>query len=72
MANKHTKCPNCGQRGSLEKIRCQRTKFSIQKAVVGSLVGGPIGMLIGGALGNKKYTYRCSECGFEQEPDSIL
>lgn len=36
-----------------KKIRCQRTKFSIQKAVVSSLVGGPIGMLIGGALGKK-------------------
>lgn len=72
MANKHTKCPNCGEKGTMKKARCQRTKFSVKKAAVGSLFGGPIGMLIGGALGNKKYTYRCSNCGFEQEPDSLV
>lgn len=56
----------------MEKVRCQRTKFSVKKAVVGSVIAGPAGMLVGGVMGNKKYTYKCSECGFVQEPDSLV
>lgn len=72
MATKYTKCPNCGARGSMEKASYQRTKFSIKKATIGSVVAGPLGMLVGGSLGNKKYTYRCNECGFVIEPETLV
>ena len=72
MANKFTKCPNCGERGTMEKSSYQRTKFSVKKATIGSLIGGPIGMLFGGCLGNKKYTYKCSKCGFEIQPEKLV
>ena len=72
MANQMTRCPNCGERGTMERASCQKTKFSIGKAVVGSFVAGPLGMFVGGMMGTRRYSYRCSQCGFEKLPDELL
>lgn len=66
------KCPSCGAKGTMVKSKQQRTKISVSKAVVGTCVAGPLGMLVGGLMGNKKFTYKCTECGFEKEPDTIV
>ena len=73
MANKApSKCPSCGAKGTMVKAKLQRTKFSPSKALAGSLIAGPLGTLVGGLLGNKRITYRCTECGFIQEPDKLV
>lgn len=66
------KCPGCGAKGTMVKASQQRTKFSASKAVVGTCIAGPLGLVVGGCIGNKKITYRCTECGFEKEPDTLL
>lgn len=66
------KCPGCGAKDTMVKVRQQRTKFSPSKALAGSLIAGPLGTLVGGLLGNKRITYRCTECGFIQEPDKLV
>ena len=72
MSRSFYKCPNCGARGTMEKASQQKTKFSMSKAFIGTFLAGPLGMLVGGAMGNKKITYRCEECGFEIEPDTMV
>lgn len=66
------KCPSCGAKGTMVKARQQRTRFSISKAIVGACIAGPLGLAIGSCIGNIKTTYRCTECGFEKEPDTLL
>lgn len=66
------KCLNCGAKCTMVKASQQRTKFSLSKAIAGAFVAGPLGTLIGGLIGNKKITYKCTECGFEQEPDVLI
>ena len=66
------KCPGCGAKGTMVMIRQKRTKFSPSKAVAGAFIAGPLGTLVGGLIGNKENTYKCTECGFVQEPDKLL
>ena len=58
-------CPKC-KMGFLRPIGERTGGFSGKKAVVGAVIAGPIGVAAG-ALGKKKTTYRCSNCGYHIE-----
>ncbi|MBQ3870955.1 MAG: hypothetical protein II777_10435 [Clostridia bacterium] len=60
-----TTCPKC-HLGYLKPIGERKGGFSGGKAVAGALLFGPIGVAAG-ALGKKKVTYVCSECGYTVE-----
>ena len=64
------KCPVCGE--EIKWIRVEESKkgFSVGKAAIGGLLLGPVG-LVGGALGKKKATYYCANCGFQHEYDTF-
>lgn len=66
------KCPACGAKDSLVRSSQHRTKFSVSKAIVGACIAGSVGLAIGGCIGNRKITYRCTECGFIKEPDTLI
>ena len=55
-------CPKCHS-GMTE---CGQSKggFSAGKAAVGLYLAGPVG-LAAGALGKKRYHYKCPFCGYE-------
>lgn len=73
MSKKHpNKCPGCGAKGAMVKASQQRTRFNVSKTVVGACIAGPLGLAIGACIGNTKTTYRCMDCGFEKEPDTLL
>jgi tellurium resistance protein TerD len=56
------KCPKCGS----EQITAQKKGFSLGKAVVGTLLVGPIGAA-GGLIGSNKTQVVCLRCGYEWE-----
>ena len=58
-------CPVC-KFGTMMKVGERTGGFSVGKAAIGAVIAGPIG-LIGGALGKKKVTYKCSKCGYTKE-----
>lgn len=58
-------CPRCA-RGRLTPISERKGGFSGGKAVLGAVIAGPIG-LAAGALGKKKVTYVCNQCGYSIE-----
>lgn len=58
-------CPKC-RRGFMKAIGERTGGFSGGKAAVGALLLGPIG-LAAGALGKKKTTYQCQNCGYTME-----
>lgn len=62
------KCPMCKEFKGWVKVDSTHKGFSVGKAAVGGFIAGPVG-LIGGALGKKKKTYACKNCGFEHEYD---
>lgn len=62
------RCPMCGKRKEWVMVDVTRKGFSAGKAAVGGLLLGPLG-LFGGALGKKKVTYCCRNCGFQHEYD---
>lgn len=62
-------CPKCHSIGKWKKIDRTRKGFSAGKAVVGTMIAGPIGTVIGGGMGKKKAYYCCMKCGFEHEYD---
>ena len=62
------KCPMCDESHKWIKVDQTNKGFSVGKAAVGGLLFGPIG-LVGGALGKKKVTYACGNCGFQHEYD---
>lgn len=68
----HRRCPACGAKDTMVKASQQRTKFSVSKAIVGACIAGPVGLAIGGCIGNRKISYKCTECGFVQEPDTLI
>lgn len=61
-------CPMCGNKTKWKEVDSQNKGFSVGKAAVGGLLLGPVGFL-GGALGKKKKTYYCGNCGFNHEYD---
>lgn len=65
-----SECPVCNKKYKWIKIDESKKGFSVGKAAVGGLLLGPIG-LVGGALGKKKVTYYCGECGFSHEYDAL-
>ena len=58
-------CPKC-KMGFLHSVSERTGGFSAGKAVLGAVIAGPIG-LAAGALGKKKTTYVCSNCGYAVE-----
>jgi len=58
-------CPHC-RKGFMREIGVRTGGFSGGKAVLGAVLAGPIG-LAAGALGKKKVTYMCKECGYTIE-----
>lgn len=70
MANKApAQCPSCGERAGWKCTGESNKGFSVGKAAAGGLLLGPIG-LVGGALGKKKKTYYCQNCGFREDYDA--
>lgn len=69
---KHNKvpdrCPSCLNSGNWRLVGTPKKGFSVGKATVGALLVGPIGVA-GGALGKKKQSYHCSNCGFSHVYD---
>lgn len=59
------KCPNCTV-FFMRPIGERTGGFSGGKAVVGAVLLGPLGLL-GGTLGKKKVTYKCTGCGYTIE-----
>ena len=49
-------------------VGTDKAGFSKGKAAIGAVAFGPIG-LAAGALGKKKVTYYCSNCGFSRQYD---
>ena len=68
MAHAPTKCPMCNNSVTWKKVDTSKKGFSVGKAAVGGVLLGPVGLL-GGALGKKKSTYYCGQCGFSHEYD---
>ena len=58
-------CPRCRQ-GFLKAIGERTGGFSGGKAAIGAILLGPVG-LAAGALGKKKVTYQCQQCGYITE-----
>ena len=70
MANRApAQCPSCGERTGWKCTGESNKGFSVGKAAAGGLLLGPIG-LVGGALGKKKKTYYCQNCGFREDYDA--
>lgn len=59
-------CPACGSIKDWVKVDTSNKGFSVGKAAAGAVLLGPIG-LVGGALGKKKETYYCKNCGFRND-----
>ena len=57
-------CPICNNK--MIQIGEYKGGFSGGKALVGALIAGPIG-LAAGALGRKKYLFKCIKCGYQKE-----
>ena len=68
MGKAPNKCPMCKERKGWVMVDETKKGFSVGKAVVGGLIAGPVG-LAGGALGKKKVSYACRNCGFQHEYD---
>lgn len=62
---KPSECPKC-KAVAYHPVMQQKKGFSVGKAVTGSVLLGPVGLL-GGALGKKKTMYQCQNCGYMQE-----
>ena len=62
------KCPMCGDLYHWKFAGTDNKGFSAGKAAVGAVALGPLG-LAAGALGKKKRTYYCSNCGFSRSYD---
>jgi tellurium resistance protein TerD len=59
------KCPNCG---STQVATKEEQGFSVGKAVLGSVLLGPLGGVAGGIFGGKKLKIVCLSCGKSWEP----
>lgn len=67
-------CPKCSKPdihgnvkfGTMREMGTRTGGFSGGKAVVGAVLAGPIG-LAAGALGKKKTTFVCDQCGYTME-----
>lgn len=66
MAKAPKACPACGSRTDWVPVGTEKKGFSVGKAAAGAVLLGPIG-LVGGALGKKKETYYCKNCGFRND-----
>lgn len=65
MGKAPKRCPVC-QSTRWIVVGKDHKGFSVGKAAVGGLLLGPVGLL-GGALGKKKVSYYCRDCGFQHE-----
>lgn len=65
MARAPKKCPVCGSKEFI-KVDKDKKGFSMGKAVTGSILLGPVGLLAGG-LGKKQVTMFCKECNFAHD-----
>lgn len=59
-------CPKCFKNNTIKPMGEKTGGFSGGKAVVGAVLLGPIG-IAAGALGKKKVTYQCTNCGYTIE-----
>lgn len=44
-----------------------RSGLSAGKAAVGGIIAGPVGAIVGAAMGKKTVTYHCRKCGWTEE-----
>lgn len=61
-------CPMCGETHQWRYVGTDNQGFSKGKAALGAVALGPLG-LAAGALGKKKATYCCGNCGFSRSYD---
>lgn len=64
-----SKCPACGSISDWVCTGESKKGISAGKAVGGAVIAGPVGAVVGGALGKKKYTYYCRSCNFREDYD---
>lgn len=57
-----TRCPKCGS-SSISPVSERQGGVSAKKALIGTVIAGPVG-LAAGALGKKKVLYQCSSCSY--------
>lgn len=62
-ASVSNRCPRCGEIWGKQSENAGIAN-TLGKAVVGSLLLGPIGAIGGAAFGNKTIVYECRKCGF--------
>lgn len=60
-----TFCPKC-RVGLMRAVGERKGGFSGGKAIAGAVIAGPFGVAAG-ALGKKKVTYQCPNCGYTVE-----
>lgn len=63
-------CPDC-ESGKMKQENKEREGFSVVKAGLGAFFAGPIG-LAAGLLGHKKITYKCDNCGYTLERNTLI
>lgn len=64
-----SKCPACGSISDWVCTGESKKGISAGKAVGGAIIAGPVGAVVGGALGKRKYTYYCRSCNFREDYD---
>jgi hypothetical protein len=56
-------CPKCKKWNTVKPIAEGKGGFSGGKALAGGVLFGPVG-LVAGALGKKRKTFQCTNCGY--------
>ena len=61
-------CPICGAQffNGWGPEQTYKEPLSAGKAVVGGILAGPVGAVVGAAMGKKMVVYSCKKCGFSQ------
>lgn len=67
MGKAPDKCPMCGEVDKWINVDETKKGFSAGKAAVGGILFGPLGLVVGGALGKKTKCFCCGKCGFQHE-----
>ena len=66
-------CPSCGApfRDGWSYVGDSNGGVSVGKAALGAIIAGPVGAVLGGISGKKKYNFYCNHCGFSSQYDEL-